>query len=416
MKRFLLTLIVLGAIGGSAVFIVPHVAPKLAPFLAALADWHAAHKASDKAHEPASTPPPSVTVAKTRFADFVEMVTVTGSLVPRDEILVAPEVEGFRVLELFVDEGDRVKKGDVLAVLVQESLDAQLAQNAAALARAEAAIAQTRSQIVEATARRAEAEANFERAKPLKSSGYLSGSTYDQREAAAKSTAAQLNAAEGGLRLAEAEKMQVEAQRRELQWRRANTKVTAPADGLISRRTARIGGMASGVGEPMFRIISRSEVELEAEVIETELGKVAIGQKARIEVAGVGPVEGTVRLVSPEVDRQTRLGRVRVFLGDDPRLRIGSFARGTISTATSHGLAIPSSAAIFDASGAFVQVVRDGHVERRDIETGLIAGGLVEVRKGLSDGDIVVARAGTFLRSGDQVRAVLPDSKISEAK
>jgi len=416
MKRFLLILLLLGVLGGGAVFLAPLLAPQVAPYLAAIADWHAGRKAPGKTHEVASTPPPAVTVAKTQLADFVELVTVTGSLVPRDEILVAPEVEGFRVLELFVDEGDRVKRGDVLAVLVQESLDAQLAQNAAALARSEAAIAQTRSQITEATARRVEAEANFERAKPLKTSGYLSGATYDQREAAAKSAAAQLKAAEDGLRLAEAEKMQVEAQRRELQWRRTNTKVTAPADGLISRRTARIGGMASGVGEPMFRIIARGEVELDAEVIETELGKIAIGQKARIDVAGVGPVEGSVRLVSPEVDKQTRLGRVRVFLGDDPRLRIGSFGRGTISTAASQGLAIPSSSAIFDATGTYVQVVRDGKVERRDIETGLIARGLVEVRRGLADGDIVVARAGTFLRSGDQVRAVLPDSKISEAK
>ena len=416
MKRFLLILLLLGVLGGGAVFLAPLLAPQVAPYLAAIADWHAGRKAPGKTHEVASTPPPAVTVAKTQLADFVELVTVTGSLVPRDEILVAPEVEGFRVLELFVDEGDRVKRGDVLAVLVQESLDAQLAQNAAALARSEAAIAQTRSQITEATARRVEAEANFERAKPLKTSGYLSGATYDQREAAAKSAAAQLKAAEDGLRLAEAEKMQVEAQRRELQWRRTNTKVTAPADGLVSRRTARIGGMASGVGEPMFRIIARGEVELDAEVIETELGKIAIGQKARIDVAGVGPVEGSVRLVSPEVDKQTRLGRVRVFLGDDPRLRIGSFGRGTISTAASQGLAIPSSAAIFDATGTYVQVVRDGKVERRDIETGLIARGLVEVRRGLADGDIVVARAGTFLRSGDQVRAVLPDSKISEAK
>ena len=416
MKRFLLILLLLGVLGGGAVFLAPLLAPQVAPYLAAVADWHAGRKAPGKTHEVASTPPPAVTVAKTQLADFVELVTVTGSLVPRDEILVAPEVEGFRVLELFVDEGDRVKRGDVLAVLVQESLDAQLAQNAAALARSEAAIAQTRSQITEATARRVEAEANFERAKPLKTSGYLSGATYDQREAAAKSAAAQLRAAEDGLRLAEAEKMQVEAQRRELQWRRTNTKVTAPADGLVSRRTARIGGMASGVGEPMFRIIARGEVELDAEVIETELGKIAIGQKARIDVAGVGPVEGSVRLVSPEVDKQTRLGRVRVFLGDDPRLRIGSFGRGTISTAASQGLAIPSSSAIFDATGTYVQVVRDGKVERRDIETGLIARGLVEVRRGLADGDIVVARAGTFLRSGDQVRAVLPDSKISEAK
>ena len=94
-------------------------------------------------------------------------------------------VEGFRVLELMVDEGDRVKKGDVLATLVQESLDAQLAQNEASLARAEATISQKKSPIAEMTAKVTEAAANFERAKPLKNSGYVSGITYDQREAAA---------------------------------------------------------------------------------------------------------------------------------------------------------------------------------------------------------------------------------------
>lgn len=415
MKRLLLALAVLVGVAGAGFFLAPHMAPQLVPYLTAFSDWHAARQqAADK--KEAAAPPPAVSVAKAAHADFTEKVAVSGSLVPRDEILVAPEVDGFRVLELKVDEGDRVKKGDVLAILVQESLDAQLAQNEASLARAEAAISQTQSQISEASARLAEAQANFERAKPLKTSGYLSGTTYDQREAAAKSAAAQLKAAQDGLRLAEAEKRQVEAQRRELAWKRTNTAVTAPADGLISRRTARIGGMATSAAEPMFRIIARSEVELDAEVIETELSKVTAGQKARVNVAGVGEVDGLVRLVSPEVDKQTRLGRVRIFLGDDPRLRIGSFARGAIETATSRGLSVPSAAVIFDAGGAFVQVVRDGRVVRRNVDPGLIAGGLVEVREGLAEGDVVVARAGTFLRDGDAVRTVMPDSKISEAK
>jgi RND family efflux transporter MFP subunit len=389
--------------------------PQLAPYLTAFGDWHAEGKpAAPKG--PAAAPPPTVSVVKAHQSDFIEAVTVSGSLVPRDEILVAPEVEGFRVLELKVDEGDRVTKGDVLAILVQESLNAQLAQNDASLARAEAAISQSQSQIVEVTARLAEAEANFERAKPLKNSGYLSGTTYDQREAAAKTASAQLKAAQDGLRLAEAEKQQVEAQRRELNWKRANTSVTAPADGLISRRTARIGGMASGAAEPMFRIVARGEVELDAEVIETELAKMSANQKARVDVAGVGEVDGTVRLVSPEVDKLTRLGRVRIFLGSDPRLRIGSFGRGTVATSQSRGIAVPTSAVIFDTGGAFVQVVRDGRVESRDIKTGLMARGLVEVRSGVNEGEIVVTRAGTFLRDGDAVRPVMPDSKVSEAQ
>lgn len=414
MKKLLLIVGSAVVIGGAAIVLAPHMAPQLVPYLTAFTDWHAERKQA-KHKEPAPTAPPAVSVIKATQADFTELVTVSGSLVPRDEILVAPEIEGFRVLELKVDEGDRVKKGDVLATLVQESLDAQLAQNAASLARAQAAISQSESQIIEAKARLAEAEANFERAKPLKNSGYLSGSTYDQREASAKAAAAQLKSAEDGLKLAQAEQLQVEAQRRELMWKRSNTSVTAPADGLISRRTARIGGMASGVAEPMFRIVARGEVELDAEVIETELAKISAGQKATVDVAGVGEVEGTVRLVSPEVDKQTRLGRVRIFLGDDPRLRIGTYGRGTVATARSHGLGVPSSAVVFDTGGAFVQVVRDGRVERRDVKTGLVARGLIEIRSGVAEGDIVVARAGTFLRQGDQVRPVVPDPKISEA-
>jgi len=426
MRKLLLAAVATAAVGAAAVFLLPHVSPQLVPYLTAFSDWQkqpakgpaattepgsvARHK------EPAASPPPAVSVAKVAQADFTEVVAVSGSLIPRDEILVAPEVEGFRVLALKVDEGDRVKKDDVLAVLVQESLDAQLAQNDASLARAEAAISQSQSQITEAKARLAEADASFERAKPLRNSGYLSTSTYDQREASAKATAAQLRAAEDGLRLAQAEKLQVEAQRRELNWKRSNTDVTAPADGLISRRTARIGGMASGAGEPMFRIIARGEVELDAEIIETELPKIAAGQKAIVDVAGVGEVDGTVRLVSPEVDKLSRLGRVRIFLGDDPRLRIGTYARGTIKSATSHGLAAPASAVIFENDGAFVQVVHDGVVKRQDVKTGLVSRGLVEIRSGLSEGDIVVARAGTFLRDGDRVRAIMPDPKISEAR
>ncbi len=411
MKRFVLTLAVLAALVGGGIFLAPHALP----YLSALGSKHPDGKEGAHA-QPAAAPPPAVSVVKAAQADFTEMVTVSGSLIPRDEILVAPEVEGFRVLELRVDEGDRVKKGDVLAVLVQESLDAQVAQKEALLARWEAAITQSESQISDMTAKLAEAQANFERAKPLKNSGYLSGTTYDQREAAAKSAAAQLASARGGLQLAKAEKAQVEAQRRELEWKRTNTQVTAPADGLISRRTARIGGMASGAGQPMFHIVARSEVELDAEVIETDLGKVTAGQKARVNIAGVGDVDGSVRLVSPEVDKLTRLGRVRIFLGDDPRLRIGTYARGVIGTTKSHGLGVPSAAVVFDKAGTFVQVVREGRVARRDVETGLVAGGLVEIREGLSEGDIVVSRAGTFLRDGDAVRAVMPDPKISEAK
>ncbi len=358
----------------------------------------------------------AVTVARVAPADFTATVQATGSLVAREEILVGPEVEGLRVTEVLADEGLRVKKGDVLARLVADTLDAQVAQNDAGQARATAAIAQARSAIVQAEARLVEAQNAFERAKTLKASGHMAESAYDTRQQAARTAEAQLVASRDGLKVAEAEKAQIEAQRRELDWRRGRTEVVAPADGIVSRRMARVGGYAAGAAEPMFRIVANGEVELDAEVTETRMAAVKVGQPARVEVAGVGEIAGTVRLVSPEVDKATRLGRVRIYLGDNPDLRVGAFARGTVETGASRGLAVPASAILYGPEGPSVQVVRDHRVETRRIKTGLTVGALAEVREGLREGELVVSRAGTFLRDGDAVRPLPDKAKISEAQ
>lgn len=360
-------------------------------------------------------PAPSVSVVRVDLADFSETVLVTGTIVAREEIMVAPEIEGLRILEVLADEGQPVRKGDVLARIEQETIDAQIAQNAAQLARTEAAIQQSRSSIVEAEARLKEAKASFDRAKPLKQSGYLSESTFDQRESAARTAEAQLVSSRDGLKVAEAEKSSIEAQRRELIFRRERTEVRAPADGLVSRRNARIGAMAANTGEPMFRIIADGAFELDAEVTETRIAKLKPGQTARIEVAGAGEVTGQLRLVSPEVDKATRLGRVRILIGRNPALKLGVFGRGTVVTDTGRGLAVPASAILYSEAGASVQAVIGGKVETRRIQTGIVAGGLVEVVKGLAEGEMIVARAGSFLRDGDAVRAVIEDKKVSEA-
>ena len=350
--------------------------------------------------------PIMVTVAPVKTVEFVETVVVTGSLVPREEILVGPEVEGLRVIEVLADEGDRVKKGQTLARLVSDTLEAQLAQNDASLARGTAAIAQAQSNITSAEARLVEARGAYNRGKPLTKSGYLSESVMEQRESAAKTAEAALSSSKDGLKVAEAEKAQVEAQRREIVWRRGRTEVASPADGIISRRVARIGGYASGAGDAMFRVIAKGEVELDAEVTEGRLSKLKEGQTCEVALAGGTKVAGKVRLISPEIDKATRLGKVRVFLGDNPVLRVGGFARGTIETARGNGLAVPASAVLYGPDGASVQVVKEGKVRTRRVKLGLESGALVEVREGLVEGEAVVAKAGTFLRDGDAVRAV----------
>jgi RND family efflux transporter MFP subunit len=358
---------------------------------------------------------PSVTVVRAAPSDLVETVILAGTVVAREEILVGPEVEGLRIVDVLADEGDQVKKGQVLVRLVSDTLEAQLAQNAAAIARAKAAIAQARSNITSAEARVVEARNALERGKPLRQSGYMSDAVLDQREAAARTANAALAAANDALNVAEAEKAQAEAQRRDLEWRRSRTEIAAPADGLVSRRLARVGGFAAGAGDALFRIVARGEVEVEGEVPEGRLMRMKDGQQASVLLVDGSSVPGTVRVVSPEVDRQSRLGRVRVFLGVVPGAKVGSFARVTIETARSRGLAVPTAAVQFAESGTSVLVVSDRTVSARRVRVGVTAGARTEIVDGLKDGELVVARSGTFLRDGDVVNPVVETTQLSEA-
>lgn len=366
-----------------------------------------AGKAVPKAQQ-REEPAPAVTIARAMRAPLTETVLVTGTLVPRIEVLVAPEVEGLRVVELLAEEGDRVKKGQPLARLEQETLKVQLAQNEATLARASAAIAQAQSNIAAAEARRDEASNAFDRARPLRQSGTVSESTLDQREAAFRSAAAQLKAAQDGQKLAEAEKAQVEAQRRDTEWRLSRTEVHAPVDAIVSRRNARIGGLGSGTAaaQPMFNLIAEGQIELEAEVPEVDLARLKAGQAATVTVAGVGEVKGTVRLVMPEVDKATRQGRLRIGLGDGPGLHIGSFGRGAVLLRSATGLVVPASAVLFNQEGAYVQIVSGNRVVSRMVAVGLQTGEVIEIKHGLAEGEAVVARSGTFLRAGDAVTPI----------
>jgi HlyD family secretion protein len=156
----------------------------------------------------------------------------------------------------------------------------------------------------------------------------------------------------------------------------------------------------------LFRSIANGEIELEGELTETQLPRLREGAEARVTVDGERFIEGRVRNVFPEVDRATRLGKVRISLQKDPALRIGSFARGTVEVARRTGVAVPIASVLHGAEGASVLAVVSDKVEARKVRTGLSAEGFVEISEGLKAGEAIVARAGSFLRDGDVVRSV----------
>ncbi len=373
---------------------------------AGLAGWkytrtHQANAAVTK--EPLA---PAVTVSRARMSEVVETVSVTGTLVPRSEILAGPEIEGLRIIEILVDEGDRVEKGAVLARLSRDALDAQLAQSDAALARSDAAIAQARSQILQAEANAKLASADLDRAQMLARSGNTTQAILDQRSSGQRAADAQAQAARDALRAAEADRKSIEAQRRELMVRISRTEVRTPAAGIVARKNAKLGAVAGSAGEALFRIIEDGEIELEAEAPEARLGALAAGQKATIIIADGARIPGKVRLVSPEVDRATRLGRVRVTLSKSEGARVGAFARAEIEVRREKAVTAPVSALTYGENGVRILVAEGGLVRERPVSLGLVDGARAEIRSGLKEGDEIVVRAGAFLRDGDSVRPV----------
>jgi HlyD family secretion protein len=352
---------------------------------------------------------PSVTVTKAKVTEIVQSVVVSGSMIARDEVLVQPEVDGLAIVEVLAEEGDRVAIGQVLARLSRTTLEVQKAQSDAQIARADAGIAQANAQIAEAQANLVAADNNFDRTKALRSSGNVSNETYDQRAAIARAAEAKLNSSKQALAIAMADLALAKAQGRDIEVRLGRTEIKAPQGGIVSRRSAKLGATASMTpgAEPLFRIVAEGAVELEAEVAEVELPGLKLGQPVAVTPAGATQaLAGTIRLIAPEVDKASRLGRVRVALIGNPPVAIGSFARGVIETGRKAAVTLPLSAITYARSGATVQAVSGGKVTTKKVELGLAGDGRAEIASGITEGETVVARAGTFVRDGDIITPV----------
>jgi HlyD family secretion protein len=183
--------------------------------------------------------------------------------------------------------------------------------------------------------------------------------------------------------------------------------VQAPMAGLISTSTATVGATASGRGEALFSIIARSEFDLVGLVPTRDVAKLQVNQSARIKVIGAGEMDGRVRRLSTTVEPNSQLGQVFIGVTTNRRLLVNSSGRAQIKTGQSCGIAVPLTAILYGSAGTVVQVVRRQRVETRRVETGLMSQGEVEIREGIAEGDVVVARAGALLREGDPVRPVM---------
>jgi HlyD family secretion protein len=182
--------------------------------------------------------------------------------------------------------------------------------------------------------------------------------------------------------------------------------VQAPVAGLVEASTATIGAVASAKGEALFSIIARGEFDLVGLVPVQDIAKLKVGQTAKIKIPGAGEVDAKVRRIAPTVEPNSQLGQVFLGITTNRTLLVNSSGRAMITIGQSCNIAVPLTSVLYSDAGTVVQVVRRARVETKQVEVGLMSGGQVEIKGGLNEGDIVVARAGALLREGDPVRAV----------
>lgn len=355
---------------------------------------------------------PAVTVAAASIQPLMQVVPVSGSLVARNEVLVFPHSGGFAITELAAEVGDSVTAGETVARLDDRTLRLRVTQAEAVLANARAGLAQAESQVNATSAQLRQANQVQERLRSLRASGTATQSALDEAETAQLGAAASAQSALDGVQAARAALQQAQASLDVAQLDYANARITSPVAGVVSARNGQIGAIASTGGEPIYRIIEEGTVEAVAEVIETELVLLSPGDPASLQIAGLPPVTGQVRLVAPTVSATTRLGEVRIALEGREGLRPGLYVGGQIIAEDRQGLAVPVSAVLRDARGAYVLRLGEGDtLERRGVETGIAWDGWQEVTSGLAEGDEVVSRAGAFFGEGDVVRPIRADGQ-----
>ena len=358
------------------------------------------------AQDNVTTKAPTVTVVAAKTAEVVNRVAISGTLVARSEILIYPQVSGYDIQHIAVDVGDTVRAGDVLAELNSATLAAQLAQAEAEYAGGEAAVRQAAGQIVSAQAALSQAASALQRSRQLQKQGTVSASALDDATAADQTARAAFDVATDGEAVAQAQLQQVGAMRDIARLTLDQATIKAPADGLISARNGQVGAIATSGGEPIFKMINAGIIEIAAEVIETQLGHVKVGDKVDLNIAGIGQMAGSVRLIAPTVDPATRLGIVRIETDPNPRLRTGLFASGWIITDTHVAITVPATAVLMETGGSYVLAVAAGVLEKRSVTAGLVWQDRREILTNVKEGDVVVAKAGAFFADGDLVTPV----------
>ena len=322
----------------------------------------------------------TVTAAPLERVELTRTISMNGSLYAWQDVIISSEVGGYRVADVLVDVGDRVRKGQRLVSLSTALLGAEVATKQATLGQREAELMNAQSAL--------------DRAKSLSTQNLLSKADLDRLTSEQLASQSRLESARADLETS--------------QLRLKFTEVVAPDDGVITSRTVTVGQIAQA-GNEMLRLLRNGRIEWRGEAPETRLTNLAPGQGVSVFTADGTQVHGTIRVVAPTISANDRTALVYVDLPPDERLRPGMFARGEIAIGTGPAYMVPLESVVSADGYSYVFVLsEDNFVARRRIETGAIHEDAIEVVDGLEAGERIVNKGAGFLKDGDRVSVASP--------
>lgn len=308
-------------------------------------------------------------------------LAATGSVHAWQELVIAPQLGGYRVEAVKVDIGHTVKAGQELARLDDGLLASEVNARRAAVNKSQALADK--------------AEADYRRAQTLEARKLLSTADLERRHSDWLAAQADSELARANLDSAELNLK--------------NARITAPAAGVISARSVNLGEIAQ-VGKAMFRLLRDNRIEWRAEVPESQLLQLRAGQSVRVHTADGKSLTGTLRSIDPTVDANKRNATVYVDLPQPGGARPGMFARGEFLLDNAAASTIPLASVVRSDGYSYVFAVgKDRIVQRRRVETGALAGDRIEVVRGLAGGEVIVHSGAAFLKDGDRVDVASSD-------
>ncbi len=337
--------------------------------------------------------PQPVKLVYPALQDLTAEVYGNGTVEAKVVVPVASKVTG-QILSLHADQGDRVKKGQLLAMLDSRETKQQESQGMAQGERAMAVMELEQAQLQKAEFARDQAILNARRYRALAAKDLVAAMEAEQYETAAKTAEAEVMRARSALGAARKEHQVQGAALGTTRSRLADLIIVAPQDGVIISRNQEAGATVTP-GMPIFRLADPSTIWVRATVDETALQGLSIGQIARISIRSAPGEEfgGHVARIGHESDRVTEESTVEVsFTTPRKSQRIGEQAEVRIQTATHSGvLSIPARTVVFDGRESGVWTVYGGRLRFRALKTGIKdSRGLVEILSGLKQGEAVV--------------------------